>query len=79
MEGLDQAIDLLARVVDREARPSGRRDPEPLHENLGAMVAGAHGDRVAIEDLGDVVSVHAREVERDDSRPLVAGRGPEDT
>ncbi len=37
------------------------------------MVAGADGDAVAVEDLGDVVAVDPVEVEREDSAAVIAG------
>ncbi len=68
LEAVDQAVDLLARRVDAEARAGGGGDAEPVHQRLGAVVAGAHRHAVAIEDLGDVVGVDAVELERDRAR-----------
>ena len=65
MEALDQAVDLLAGRVDAEAGAGGGGDAEPLHQRLGAVVAGADRDAVAVEDLGDVVGVDALELEGD--------------
>ncbi len=42
------------------------------------MVAGADGDAVAVEDLGDVVGVDALDLEGDRADPLRAARGAED-
>ena len=39
--------------------------PEPAHQRLGAVMAGAHADPLAAEDLADVVRVCALELERD--------------
>src|SRR4051794_4993689 len=78
VERLHQPVDLLARVVDGEARPGGRRHPEPIHQDLRAVVAGANADRVAVEDLGDVVAVNALELEGDDAGAVVPERWPED-
>src|SRR6185436_3181165 len=74
---VDQAIDLLGRRVDPEARSGGRDDPEPVHQRLGAVVAGADGDAVAVEDLGDVVGVDAGKLERDRTEPGGGGRRAE--
>ena len=41
------------------------------------MVAGAHRDAVAVEDLGDVVGVDAVELEGEDAAAVLARRGPE--
>ena len=48
--------------------------PEPAHQRLGAVVAGAHADALAAEDLADVVRVRALEHERD-QRAAVGGVG----
>ena len=42
------------------------------------MVAGADGDAVAVEDLGDVVGVDALDLEGDRAEALRAARGAED-
>ena len=46
--------------------------------DLGAVVAGAHRDGVAVEDLRDVVSVHTLHLEGDDADAVVARRRAED-
>ena len=78
VEALDQAVDLLAGVVDGEAGPGGRGDAEAVHEQLGAVVAGADRDAVAVEDLGDVVGVDALELEGDGADAVGAARRAED-
>src|SRR4051794_15173268 len=77
-EGIDEAVDLLARVVDCEARSGGRRHSEPVHQDLSAVVAGANADRVPVEDLRDVVAVDVLELEGDDPGSIVAQRRAED-
>ena len=61
----DQAVDVVVRRVHGERRARRRRDAEALHQHLRAVVAGAHADALAAEDLGDVVRVDAVERERD--------------
>ena len=75
MEALDQAVDLLGRRVDAEAGAGGGGDAEAVHQRLGAVVAGAHRDAVAVEDLGDVVGVDALELERDRAERAPGERG----
>ena len=62
------------RRVDVEARAGRRRQVEPLVERHRAVVAGADRDPEAVEHLGDVVRVDARQVERDDA--AAERRGP---
>ena len=64
VQAVDQAVDLLARGVHGERGAAARGDAEPAHQRLRAVVAGAHADALAAEDLGDVVRVHAVEGER---------------
>ena len=52
------------RGVHGERRARGCRHAQALHQHLRAVVAGAHADAVASEDLGDVVRVDVREGER---------------
>ena len=73
-QALDQAVDLLAGGVDAEAGAGRGGDAEALHQRLGAVVAGADGDAVAVEDLGDVVGVDALELEGDGAAAVVAAR-----
>ena len=47
---------------------------EALVERHRAVVAGTDRDAVAVQDLGDVVRVDAREVERDDAAAEPGGR-----
>ena len=75
---VDQAVDLLAGRVDAEAGAGRGGDAEAVHQQLGAVVAGADGDAVAVEDLGDVVGVDALELEGDRAEPLGAARRAED-
>ena len=65
-----ERIHVLARVVEPERRARRRREPEPLHERLRTVVAGADGDPVAIEHGADVVQVHVADEERHRARPL---------
>jgi hypothetical protein len=58
------------RGVEPEARPRGRIDAEGPHERLGAVVPGAHGDALRVEEAGDVVRMHPVDVERDDAAAI---------
>src|SRR5205814_5481799 len=74
---LDEPVDLLARVVDGQARSRRRGNAQAVHQDLRAVVAGADADRMPVEDLGDVVAVYALELERDDPGTVVADRRAE--
>ena len=58
---VDQEIDLGRRVVEVEARPGAGGDAEPVVQRLRAMVAGADGDALLVEQLGHVVRVRLRD------------------
>ena len=63
---LGQRIDLGLGIVHGERGPARRRDAEPLHQRLRAVVAGAHRDARAVDDGRDVVRVQPVDAERDD-------------
>ena len=65
------------RVVDVERGARRRRHVERRHHRLRAVVPGANRHAVTIEDLPDVVRVHAFEVERDHAAALLRVRRPE--
>ena len=48
-------------------------DTEAAHQRLGAMVAGADGNALAVQQRGDVVSVDAVHGEGDDAAPVLGG------
>ena len=50
-----QLVDLVMRVVERERRPHRRLQSETIHRRLRAMMPGAHGDTVLIEDLAHLL------------------------
>src|SRR5262245_42265593 len=58
-----EALDVLVGRVDGEARAQRAPDAEPLHERLGAVVAGADGDAPLVEERGPVVRVDPIDVE----------------
>src|SRR6478736_9070903 len=59
----DQPIDVVGNRIEIEARARRRGDAEPCHQGLRAVVARADGDALPVEDLRDVVGVHALEPE----------------
>ena len=77
VQAVDQPVDLLGDGVEVEARARGRGDAEASHQRLGAVVAGADGDALPVEDLRDVVRMDPGDVERDDPGTPLDGR-PED-
>ena len=58
-----QRVDVVVVVVQRQRGPRRRRHAEPIHQRLAAMVAGADGHALAIENRPHVVRVHAVEDE----------------
>ena len=57
------SVDLLGGVVHGEARPRRPHDPEGAHEGLGAVVTGAHGDSLGVEQSGHVVGMQTLHAE----------------
>src|SRR5207245_3351954 len=70
LDAADERVDVVEIVVDVEGRPRGRGEIEPLHEGLGAVMAGPDADPLDIEDRGDVVRMGAVDRERDDAGSL---------
>ena len=68
-----QAVEVVAVAVDVEAGARRGRLAQALVERLRAVVAGADGDRLAVEERGHVVRVDVRQVEGHDAGPLVRG------
>ena len=56
-EDFDQEVDFGRRVVEVEAGPGAGGDAEAVVQRLRAVVAGADGDALLVEQLGDVVGV----------------------
>src|ERR1043166_3918876 len=53
-----EAFDLFPRVVEGEGGARGGRHAEVLHDGLRAVVAGADGDALPVEDCAHVVRVN---------------------
>ena len=64
-------VDVVEVVVDREAGASRGRQVVALHERLRTVMAGADGDPMPIEDLGEVVRMDSVHDEADDAGMLV--------
>ena len=47
MQGVDEDIDFLLRVIERKRYPRCCRNPEPLHHRLRAVMTGADGNTLA--------------------------------
>ena len=60
-ESFDQAIDIVACVVNTKRRAGGRGHSEMRHHGLSTMVAGAYCDAFVVQDRSDVVRVDAVE------------------
>src|SRR5215831_9783161 len=70
LEPLDELVDLGLRRVEVERRARRRLDAEPRVRRLRAVVARAYGDPPRVEQLRDVVRVHAVELEADRAAPV---------
>ena len=57
-------VDLVMRRVDREAGARGAVQTEPVHQRLGAVMAGAHRDALAIQQRRHVVRMRPIQRER---------------
>src|SRR5690606_35054206 len=66
-EPICEAVYICFRIVYVEACPRRRGRTEPLHERLGAVMAGAHGDPVHIKNRRDVMRMHSVEIESHDA------------
>src|SRR5436305_13780007 len=73
-DALGKLFDVLRCVVEVEARTVRGGDAEAPHQRLAAVMARTDGDRVEIEELRDVVRVHALDVEADDAGTPVGRR-----
>src|SRR5262249_28447072 len=73
-DGCQEPRHFVRSVEDREGGPRGADDAEPAHERHGAMMAGADGDALGVEQRGDVVRVQALDGERHHG-PAVDGHG----
>lgn len=62
---ITQRIYFLARRVEVRRGPSGALHAEALMERGGAMVTTPHGNATRVEQLHEVVRVHAVDRERD--------------
>jgi MFS family permease len=74
VQPVDEPLYVGNGVVHREGRPRGRRDAEPAHQRLRAVMPGSHTDALAPEDLADVVRMRAVECERDERAPVRRSR-----
>ena len=70
-----EVVDFLALVVEGQRHARGAGHAHALHGGLRAVVAGADGDAVAVEDGAEVVRVDAVEHEGDGGGALL---GPAD-
>ena len=48
LNGLHQRVDLFFSIIEREGRPRRCRHLEALHQRLGAVMTGTHGDTFLI-------------------------------
>src|SRR5688572_19569641 len=70
LQRLDERIYVRCRRVQVERRPRGGLHAEPLVCRLGAVVPGSHSDPPRVEQLGDVMGMHAVEGEADRSATI---------
>ena len=53
-QAVDQPVDIVGRVVERHRSPGGAGDVQVVHQRHAAVMAGADGDAVGRQVLGDV-------------------------
>src|SRR5205085_8840067 len=70
---LGQGVHLGLGIIHGERGAAGGRDPEPVHQRLGAMVACAHRHTRTVDDGGDVVRVQPIDAEGDDGALVLGG------
>ncbi len=72
-EGGDEGVDVFAGVVESERWADGAFDAEAAEDGLGAVVAGADGDALAVEGGADVFGAEAVEDEGEDAGFFAGG------
>ena len=70
-ENFDQEVDFGGGVVEVETGPGTGRDSEAVVEGPSAMVAGADGDALQVEELRDVVRVRLVERKADEASAVI--------
>src|SRR5678816_1657786 len=65
LERLSQRVDLGGGRVDVEAGASRSDQPQALMQRLRAVVSGAHGDGIAIQQRGQIMGMNLAEREAD--------------
>src|SRR6266550_4356104 len=73
-----ERVALFDRVVQVEARAGRRRDAEPRHKRLVAVVPGPDAHGLAVEDRRDVVRMDPLDVEGHHPDPVLERLGPVD-
>src|SRR5688500_18437778 len=76
-DGIGQASDIVEVVVHVEAAAGRGRKVVAVHHRLGAMVDGAHGEAVLVQDRRHVARMNAVEDEAEHAGVLVRRMGPE--
>src|SRR5687767_12521238 len=78
-DGGGEKIDLFLRIIKPEAGAGGAvHETELAQERHGAVMAAAHADAFGVEDGGEVVRVHAVDLEGDHAGAGRAGLGTDD-
>src|SRR4051812_30985962 len=70
LHGADEAVNFGLRVVEGEGGARGGGHAEVLHDGLRAVVAGANGYALLVENRAHVVRVNVAEDERQHARLL---------
>src|SRR5690606_1629147 len=60
---LDQKVHLLHGIVKAETGPYRARDPVEIHDGLGTVVSGPHGNAQFVQDGTDIIGMDSLDVE----------------
>src|SRR5437763_378748 len=73
MEAGNERVDFAESVVEGERSAGGGGYVEEIHHGLGAVMAGADGNALAVEQRADIVRVYAFHDEGENARLLARG------
>ena len=73
VDGGREHVDLFEGVVHRERGAGGRRNAQPIHDRLRAVMTGADRHAFTVDDRADIVRMDTVDDERDDGDLVARG------